>query len=464
MTVDRLDGRLFSASEAARLGTLAAPLALTALVNMGMSLTDVVMMGWLGPAALAAGAVASDFYSIVFYLAVGVVSAIAPVISHARGARDLRTVRRATQQGLWAATIVSVPGMILIWYTDALLALIGVKPAIVDNIAPYARWMSLTFLFMTGVGVWRNFLSAHHISKVIFYATALALPLNALANYVLMFGHFGLPTYGLAGAGMASAIVACFLFFILLAYIAIHPKLRRYRLWMGIGRPDLPMLREVFRIGLPIGVSNVSELGIFLFSTVIMGMVSVEALAAHAIALRAAGVVYALPLGLSQAATVRVGYGVGAQNTELTGRAWRTSLWLAAVGGLVTAAILVSANQLIPQLFLANGGDQVLEQAAWLLILLAVLQPFDSIGSVSAGVLRGFKDTRVPMLFALFGYWGFAFPLILTLVFVANQGAAGLWMGLVAGCSVVGGFNLSRLFSQQRTLGFKPLVTSTQSC
>lgn len=425
--------------EAGALGSLALPLTLSALVNIGIGITDVVMMAWLGPVALAAGAVASDFYSIVFYLGAGTLAAIAPLVSHARGARRPADVRRFTCQGLWAAAFIGVLGALVLWHAPALLKLVGVKSIIADTGAPYARMMALAFVPMMGVQVWRNFLSAHDATRIIFRITAVALPMNVLGNWLFMYGGHGLPAMGLAGVGLSSLVASAFMLVTLHVHVMRQHRYRRYRLFRGPRGISLSAQRDILRVGLPIGVSNLSEMGLFMFSTVVMGMISVEALAAHAVALRTYAVLFAIPLGLSQAVTVRVGYFSGAGDTGAMSRSTATALAMCGVLGVIYTVLLTTLNDAIPHAFLSLGAGhaEVVREAAMLLLVVAFAVPVHAGALAAAGALRGVKDTRFAMWVAVAGYWGLGFAVMMTLGLVLDMGALGVWIGLLAGESAM---------------------------
>ena len=414
---------------------IATPLILAALVNMGMAITDVIMMGWLGPVALAAGAVASDMYSLVFYLCAGVVAAVSAIVSHARGARQHRLIRRATQQGFWAVILLSPPAALIVWQAPKLLILVGVPATIIETAADYAAMMALTLLPMLGVAVWRQFLAAFADTRAVFRITLITLGLNALGNYVFMFGKLGFPSLGLAGAGLSSALCAAFMFAALTMYVVRHQTLAKYRLLVGILRPDWSRLAELFRLGLPIGVSNLGEMGVYLLSTAVVGIFGVEALAAHAVALRMAGVLYAFPLGLSQAATVRVGLATGAGNVSARNLAARTALGIAFLAGTLVLLSVGFARHDIAAVFVNvnSSAASIASYAALLLLVLAIMQIFEYVGTVAGGALRGIKDTQVPMLMSVTAYWGVAMTIGLGLGFGLNQEALGIWAGLAGG-------------------------------
>jgi len=426
---------------------IAGPLVLASLVNMGMAITDVIMMGWIGPTALAAGAVASDFYSLVFYLCAGVIGAVSAIVSHARGARLHRVIRNTIQQAFWAVAVLAIPGALAIWQAPKLLAFIGVQPEIVGQAGSYAGMMAFTLVPMLGVAVWRQLLAAFADTRSIFRITLITLGLNAAGNYAFMFGKLGAPELGLAGAGLSSALCALFMFGALSSYALRNPQLARYRLLRAPARPDVPRLRELFRVGVPIGISSLGEVGVYLLSTAVMGIFGAEALAAHAVALRMAGVLYAFPTGLAQAATVRVGLAAGAGDLVARTRAARTALGAACAAGVLVILAVAPAREAIAALFVGEHGNAgpIASYAALLLLVLAAMQVFEYVGTVANGVLRGIKDTRVPMLISVASFWGVATLIGLGLGFGLQQQAFGVWIGLGSGAVAFSAMMLVRL-------------------
>lgn len=442
---------------------IAGPLMLASLVNMGMAITDVVMMGWIGPVALAAGAVASDFYSIVFYVCAGVIGAVSAIVSHARGAGQYRLIRRTIQQAFWAVALLAIPGVLAIWQSPRLLAVIGVQHEIVAGAAEYARMMALTLVPMLGVAVWRQLLAAFSDTRSIFRITLVTLALNAAGNYVFMFGKLGFPALGLAGAGLSSALCAAVMFSALSLYVVRNPQLSRYRLFRGTARPDWRRLRELFRIGLPIGISSLGEVGVYLLSTAVIGIFGAEALAAHAVALRMAGVLYAFPVAFSQAATVRVALAAGAGDINARARAAHVALASAITAGLVVILAVVPARDAIARLFVGSSDDaaHILSYAARLLCILAAMQVFEYFGTVANGVLRGIKDTQVPMLISIVSFWGVATAIGLFAGFGLAQQALGIWLGLGSGAVAFSALMLARLNRQGFTLRAHPAFAGT---
>lgn len=449
ITVKRsLRSGFFSIQECSALTKIAMPLILASLVTMSISITDVIMIGKLGTLELAAGAAASDFYSILFYLAAGVAAAIAPLVAQARGKRYFRDIKTICLQGFIASMIFGIPASVAVFNAPFFLELIHVQADIVGTAKPYAHMMAIALFPMLAMSVLHYFLSANNHTKVIFMVTAFALPVNIVGNYLLLYGNLGAPKLGLAGAGIATTMTGLFMVSALSLYIIRHPSLRRYLFFPVLREKNKHFRHEILKVGLPIGVSHFGEMGVFLFSTVTMGIFGAEILAAHTVALRVAGIVYAAPLGYAQAATVRIGYLMGQGNRDQIHLAVRTALTLAGIIGCLMLLLIVATKDDIANLFLNSQqiNPIITVQASAFLFILAFIQPTDCFGTIGAGVLRGFKDTQKPMVFSLGSYWGFGFVGALILAFVIDLGGIGLWIGLLTATTSFALFVLLRIY------------------
>jgi len=433
--------------EAKSLLSLAIPMTGVSLVNMGMALTDTVMMGWLGPTALAAGAVVSDLYSLVFYLAAGTLSIIATFAARAMGAGDHHGVRRAARSGFATALLLLIPAFVLVWWSADLVRLLGVESTVPDLGRGYAHAMAFTIVPMLFVAVWRSLFGALGRPRIFLVATLAALPLNALANLVLMFGWGPVPELGITGAGIASAIVAVALLSGVTAFSFLDRHLSKLRLFLTPWRVSINDIREVFRLGLPIGVFTLGEVGVFLVATVVVALFGTEALAAHAIALRMAGIVYAIPSGLSQAATVRVGNAIGAAETGGLDRAMSTAMTVGVASGFAICLALAAGSNIIPGLFV-ESGQGAWETAATLLVVLGLFHLAQGIAGPATAILRAFKDTKVPMQLSLAGFWMIGMPIGVVFGFSLDLGVLGIWCGLGAGVLTSAVLLTIRLFKQ----------------
>jgi multidrug resistance protein, MATE family len=402
---------------------IAAPVAAMALVNMAMSVTDTLMAAALGPEALAAAAVGSDFYSLVFYLAIGILGGLAPLYAAAHAAADEAALRRLRSAGWALAALLAVPASAIVWMGPEYLRLIGIRPELLAEGAGYTRAMALTLLPMIGAALLRTRLTALERAGALFRVTLVAVPLNAVLNHALMFGVAGWPGLGLTGAGVSSLVVACVTFGLFVA-------LARREGDVGLAPTfDLGALRETLRLGIPIGIATLSEVGVFLGATLFVATLSVGDAAAHAIGIRTAGVVYAVSLGLLQATTVRMARASSPAEHRLV-----ATTGLALAGGaalLLCAGIALAAGPLAESA--VGASSAVVFQV---LLLLAVSELFGPLAAASAGLLRGLKITRPPMLYSLLGNWAVAAPLGIWLATSLGLGAVGVWIGLALGTAV----------------------------
>lgn len=422
--------------------SLAWPLILTNLAQMAIMTTDVVMMGWLGPDALAAGTLGANLYHAVFVLGFGVSMATAPLMAQTLGRmrHDVRDVRRSVRQGLWACAAACVPSWLVMANTEAVLLALGQQPELAAAADSYVWAMMWGLLPLLWFMVLRCFVSALERPTSALVVTLLAIGLNALSNWALMFGNFGFPALGLTGAGISSTLSATFLFGGLLLWCLMGPRLRRYALLRRFWVPDWPRFFEIWRLGLPIALTFGFEMTVFNAAVVLMGLISAEALAAHAIAIQVATLTFMVPMGLSQAATVRVGLAAGRRDAAAVARAGWVPLALGVGFMAVTATVMLTMPHLIIGLFL-RGEDpaslRVAELAVTFLALAGVFQVVDGAQVVGQGCLRGLKDTRVPMVFAGVGYWVLGLPVGALLAFGTGLNGAGLWLGLACGLAIV---------------------------
>lgn len=436
-------------SELRSMLALAWPLILTNLAQNALMTSDVILMGWLGSDALAAGALGTNLYFALLIFGIGLVSATAPVIAEELGRQrhSVREVRRTVRQGFWAALTVAIPIWVISWNGEVILLATGQEPVLAKVAAEYMRalqWSLLPFLLYL---VLRSFLSALERPGWALVIGLLALPINLAAAYCLMFGKFGLPELGLVGAGYGTVVSSTFMFVALAVVISLDRQLRRYHLFGRFWRPDWPRYRSLWRIGVPIGLTMAFEVTIFNAAALLMGRIGANELAAHAIALQIASLCFMVPFGISQAATVRVGRAYGAQDEDGVTRAGWTAFALGVGFMVFTALLMLIAPHLLISAFLDMTDPKnlpVIGYAVSFLILAALFQIADGAQAVGAGMLRGLQDTRIPMVYAALGYWGVGLPLGVWLAFGTELRGVGIWIGLATGLAVVAGLMLWR--------------------
>ena len=421
--------------------TLAWPLILSNLTFALIQATDVVLMGWLGSRQLAASALGINLTWPLGFAAFGILTAASPMMATALGAktRSVRDVRRSFRQSVWLALMITIPLWLLLWNAEPVIRALGQEPALARDAALFLRgymWTMLPWLLFQAM---RNFLAAVERPGWVLTVSMAGIVVNALLAWALIFGHFGFPVLGIFGAGLASSIVWTLLALALLAVILTDRQFRRFHLFGHLWRPDWPRFKRMIRLGTPIGLAFAFEGAVFGTAAYLMGLIDADSLAAHAVALQIAALTFMVPWGLSQAATVRVGRALGRRDQEGISR----SGWTAWVIGVGFMAAMATIMWLFPRelvgLFLDDtaANARVIDLAVTFLAVAAVFQIFDGAQVVAAGMLRGLHDTRVPMLFALLGYWGIGLGFGTWLAFQRGWGGVGIWAGLALGLAVV---------------------------
>lgn len=402
---------------------LAAPVAGLSLVNMAMSVTDTVMTASFGMDALAAVAVGSDFYSIVFFLAIGCIGGLAPLYATAHAAGNESLLSRLRSAGWLVALCLTMPLTALIWLAPALLQKIGISAELVDLGAGYTRAMAMTFVPMLAVAVLRIRLTSIERPGLMFRITLAMVPLNVLFNYVFMFGAFGISGFGITGAGISSFVVAALTLISLISLGLRHDRGR----FATARRSDI---REIFQIGIPAGIATLAEVGIYLGATIYAATLSVNDAVAHSIAIRAGGVTFAAYIGLQQGAMVRLAR--LDNNPQRRREVMASSLAIGlAIGVGLFSLLVVLAGPLTAQIL--DGAEGAAGVAFTLLILLAVSDLAGPGAAVAGGLLRALKDTKLAMIYSLTGHWVLAAPLGILLTAGFGMGAIGIWIALTAG-------------------------------
>ena len=417
---------------------VAGPLAAANLAQMAMGFTNTVMVGSLGSAALAAAGLGASLYFTVALVCSGILTAVAPLAAHAIGAGDNHRAGRVAGAGLVLAALLAVPVVAALLAANRLLVVLGYEPALAAEIGRFLgaiAWAAPGFL---GFAVLRSFLVAASHSRTVMIALILCIPMNAGLNWILVFGHLGAPALGIAGSGCATAVIQWLMFTGLGSYALAAPSLAKYRMrpllrgWDEIGR--------ILRLGLPIGGILGLEIGVFATTGIVMGLLGADALGAHQLVMNCISVVFMVPLGIAQAATVRVAVALGSGMPEAARRAGFVALALGVGYMAVMAAVLVVAPRAIASVYVdidapANRG--LVGIALYLLLIAALFQIFDGVQAIAAGALRGYRDTTVPLLLAIIGYWGIGFAGGWLLAFPAGYGPIGLWSGLAVGLAAV---------------------------
>jgi MATE family multidrug resistance protein len=429
---------------------VAAPLAGANLAQMAMSVTNVLIVGHLGATPLAAAGLGAAIYSSLLMLCQGVLTAVAPLAAHAIGAEDHPTAGRVAGAGLIIAAVLAAPVVAILTFVPRLLAGLGYEPQLAAELARFLgviRWGAPAFL---GFAVLRFLLVAAFRTRIVLIIPLAAIPLNAALNWVLVFGHFGMPAMGSAGSGGATAIVQWLMLFCFAGFMMAMPGQVPVRMAIRV----LAEIPRILRLGLPISALIGLETGLFVTTGILMGLLGPDALGAHQLVFNVAGLCFMVPLGIGQAATVRVAFQLGLGAPAAARRAGFVAVALGAsfMGG--TAVLLWAAPRALASAYvdLADpANDGLVGIAVQLFLVAALFQVFDGVQVIAAGALRGYRDTAVPMLIAAIGYWAIGFLGGWLMAFPLGLGAVGLWLGLALGLGVVATALGVRLYFRARS-------------
>jgi MATE family multidrug resistance protein len=414
-------------------------MALTQLGQIAMTTTDLVLIGRISDEAVAAAGLAGTVYFVSFTLGIGLMAAVAPLAAQAFGAGDPPLVRRALRTGLWAALFISLPIMAFPLRGEQILHALGQAQSTSHLAQDYLfglAWGVLPALWFQAI---RSFMGAVNRPQPILWITLAAIPANALLAYLLIYGAFGLPRLGLFGAGIATTIVNFGTFLAGLWFVTQREPFSDYRIMTRLWRIDWTLMRQIVIIGAPISIAFLLEYGMFSSAGLLMGLISTTALAAHQVALQVTAILFMVPFGVGMAATIRVGHAVGRNDPAGIRRAGLIAILLGVVLSAILTLAVIFARVAIVRLFLgatAENADATVDLAATLLAIGATLFITDGLQGTAVGVLRGLKDTRVPLLFAAISYWLIGFSAAYTLAFFTPLGAIGVWIGLSLGTAV----------------------------
>lgn len=423
-------------SHARAILVLGLPIIGSHLAQMALHVTDTILLGRYSVDALAAVVIASTSFFVVFVFGSGFAQAVMPLVAASVGRDDEAQVRRDARMGMWLSLGFGVVTYPVFWTSGAWLRALGQDPVVATLGQDFLRIAGLGMVPALLVMALKSYLSALGRTQVLLWVTVAAVVVNLCIAWALIFGRWGMPELGVRGAAIASVLVQFGTFGALAVYAAWLPALRKYHLFQRFWRPDWHVLRQVFRLGWPIGVTGFAESGMFTACSLMMGWIGTVELASHGIVMQVSALTFMVHLGLSNAATVLTGRAEGAGDVQALRDAARVAIALSFGFGLVMVALLVSFPVPILALFVDASKPQTAEIVAYGTLLLgmaALFQLTDAMQVMALGLLRGIRDTRVPMWAAAVSYWLVGIPASYVLAFPLGLGGVGLWLGLVLG-------------------------------
>nr|VFJ70154.1 MAG: multidrug resistance protein, MATE family [Candidatus Kentron sp. FW] len=408
------------------------------LAVIAVGITDSLMLGRLGPDALGAAGLALSVYSILDTIGAGILFPMVILASRARGAGRLRTVPRLTRQGLWMAGILSVPACIILWNLETILLMTGQVPALARMAGDFMDYFLWTVFPAFAFCVFMITFTVLDRLGTIVVIVWLAVGLNAILNYILIFGNFGFPAMGIAGAGLASVVVYSAVYVSIFISLTFHPLFKSMMMFRRAWRPRWAILRQFPRLGWPRSLQVLMVNGLFSVISLLVGQLGVQAIAAHTIAFQINTVIGIGAIAISRAVTTRIGI--------VSARGDRAGIWRLTNGGLLLFCLfmlppMVALDIFSPwtvMLFVGTGPKaQTLLPIATPIVALATVFVFtNGLRTIINYALNGLADMKIPALIAVVSYWGIALPVGVVLGFVMGLGVTGLWWGLIIGMGV----------------------------
>lgn len=428
---------------------LAVPLASAQLAQSATGFVDTIMMGRMGPDALAAGGLASIILLSVMLGATGMVMGISPLVAEAFGAGQKTRIQHLVRQGLWLSIMVALPMMIVMSQSNHWLLWVGQAEATVQLADTYLNIILWGLFPVVGFAALRATVSALSHARPVMTIMVTGTAFNIAGNYVLGFGKLGFPQMGLAGLALASVIAQWGMFIAMVLYVLKHPNLRAYRIFQELHRLRPRILWQLIWVGVPIGIFSGLEAAFFMVIMFWVGTFGTIALAAHQIVLQTLTIVFMVPLGISFATTVRVGQWLGRKDLQGVQRAAWVSIGLSTVfAGSISVMFLLFPKQVIGIYLDVQNPENfaVVSLATPLLVIAAIAQVLDAFQKAIYGSLQGLQDTQVPMVLIALGYWGFGLSVACALGSYLNLGTQGLWIGQSVAIAVVAGLFTWRLY------------------
>lgn len=417
---------------------LAIPLVLAELGWMSMAIVDTMMVGRLPNSALAIAAVSLGgiLVHVLAFFGGGLLIGLDTLVSQAFGAGLREDCHRSLVHGIYLSFVLTPLLMTPVWFFGPILRMANIPPDIVSLTVPYSRamaWGTLPLLLYFAV---RRCMQGMNIVRPIAFALVTANIINAVGNWILIYGKLGAPAMGAVGSGWSTAWARIYLAVVLVGYLLWYDRKYRTDLLRTPIQPDLMRIRRLIALGFPVAMQITLEIGVFALVTALIGRLGATALASHQIAMNTVSLTYMVPLGVSSAAAVRVGQAIGRKDPQGAGNAGGSAIFFGAGFMTLAGITLLIIPRWIARIY--TPDEKVIRNAAMLLAVGAAFQLFDGIQTVATGALRGAGDTRTPMFCHFSAYWIIGLPLGAWLCFGRGWGAVGLWSGLSLALILIG--------------------------
>lgn len=411
------------------------PILITQIAMYMITFFDILMTGRYDTYHLAGVTIGSSFWVPVYTGLAGILMALTPIIAQHSGARNYKEVRPYVQQGLYVSVALSAIVFIIIQFgVGPILQAMPLESKVEVIASDYLLGMSLGLLPLFGYAVLRSFFDGLGETRVSMSIILLAAPINITLNYLLIYGKFGFPELGGAGAGYASGITYWLVFFIASLTATKFGPFVSFQLFKDWAKISFTKWKDILMIGLPMGFSIFIEISIFSIVTLLMANYSTETISAHQVALNFTSLLYMIPLSISMGVTILVGQEVGAKRLQDARQYGYFSIGLAILFSFIAVAILLVFREQIAGLY--STDTNIIQLSMHFLIYAAFFQLSDAIQAPVQGILRGYKDVNITFIMAIISYWVIGLPIGYLMANFTNLGPFGYWIGLITGLTV----------------------------
>lgn len=411
--------------------SIALPVSVGQLGHIMLGVVDSLMVGRLGAIELAASALVNSLLILILIFGIGMSYTITPLIAIAKGSNNSGEIKQIHHQAVIVNTIFSFLLCFISFFASEFLHLLNQPKEVLIFAKSYMKILSFSMIPFMIFQTYKQFFDGLSITKPGMIISIISNFVNAGGNYLLIFGKLGFPALGLDGAGIASTLTRIFMAIVIIIYFYNSKSfqgLNNYKFKLTF---DRKIILKIIRTGIPTGFQMFFEVGAFSFAAIMIGWIGANQLAAHQIAISLASVTFMIVLGISSAATIRVGNFLGSKNLFEMKKAIISAISLGILLMTCFGIIFILFNHSLPLLFINDKA--VIKFASDLLIIAAFFQIFDGTQAVSLGVLRGLLDVKIPMYLAFFSYWIISIPLSYILGFIFSIGVNGVWISLSVG-------------------------------
>ncbi len=426
-------------AEAKKTLNLAFPIILGEVAQMILGIIDTAMVGAVDYKQLAAAALVMSVINIPYVFGIGITISVSQMVSMAHGRRDGKLVSHYLYNGFWLCAISALLISLTIELSKNILFHLGQDAEVAKLALPYLQIMGWSVIPMLLFLALKQFTDGLEFTKTAMILSLSAIPLNAFLNWLLIYGNWGFPRMELIGAGWGTLITRILIFVVLGVIILYHKTFTKYiAVRSMVWKLKWTTIKELLHIGIPSSFQITMEAGAFAVSGILIGTIGAVEQAAHQIALSLASLTFMVSMGLSQAGSIRTSNAFGRNDRNAIRLIGKSTIIMALIYGMFCAVIFICFRHLLP--FVFNDDKEVVSMAAYLLLFAALFQISDSTQSITAGLLRGIKDVKVPTFFIAIAYWAIGIPVGCLLAFHFDMGAAGIWTGFITGLTLSAAF------------------------